>query len=77
MHLTRLLFSVALLATLGACSKGGDSDAQPASAPSAPVTESKDSTSLNIDTNSGAVSYETQDGADKTSISIGDNDDKK
>lgn len=73
MYLTRIVFSVALIAALGACSKGSDSSAQPASAP---ATESKDSTSLSIDTGSGAVSFESEDGADKTSISVG-GDDKK
>lgn len=77
MHLTRIVFSVALLATLAACSKGGESSAQPVSAPSAPAAESKDSTSLNIDTNSGAVSYDSKDGANQTSISVGGNENDK
>lgn len=77
MQLTPILFSVVLLATLGACSKGGESNTQPVSAPSPPATESKDSTSLSIDTNSGAVSYDSQDGANQTSISVGGKDDDK
>jgi hypothetical protein len=77
MQLTRIVFSVVLLASLGACSKGGDSVAQPVSAQSEPASEAKDSTSLSIDTNSGAVSYDSQDGADKTSISVGGDGDKK
>lgn len=62
---------IALLSVLGACSKGNDATAQPAATSSSPAAEVKDSTSLSIDTNSGAVSYETRDGADSTSISVG------
>lgn len=74
MRLPSLLVCVALVSVLGACSKGGDSTSQPAASSSVPAAEAKDSTSLSIDTSKGAVSYETQDGADSTSISVGGGD---
>ena len=67
MRLPFMLLSAVLLLSLGACSKKEEAPPAPSGA-----SESSGSTSLSIDTDSGAVSYEEQDGGNSTSISIGD-----
>jgi hypothetical protein len=69
-------FSLTAAATLslllGACS--GDKAAQNEGAADA----SDEGTSISIDTRDGAVTYESDDGKDSTSITVGgDDDDKK
>ena len=77
MRISSLAVSAALLLTIGACTKA-DNAAPAAAATAAPAaSESKDSTSLSINTDNGSVSYDKQDGGDKTSISIGDSEEKK
>lgn len=71
MRLAPVVVCIALFSALAACSKGGDPGAQATGSSGAPAAESQDSTSLSIDTSKGAVSYETQDGANSTSISVG------
>jgi hypothetical protein len=68
-----LVFASVLAVGLCACSKG---DPTPTAAPSAEPSSAKDSTSLNIDTDKGSVSYDAAKGDNKTSISIGEDQDK-
>lgn len=79
MRISYLAVSALSLLALGACTKPEDSApaAAAAAATAAPSPDASDSTSLSIDTDKGAVSFEQQDGADKTSISIGDSEEKK
>lgn len=77
MRISLLAASAASLLVLAACTKT-DESAPAASAAAAPAaSESKDSTSFSINTDNGSVSYDKQDGGDKTSISIGDGEEKK
>ena len=55
-----------LMLGLAACSQ--DKGANPAPASS----DAKDSTHLSIDTDNGSMSFESSEGGDSTSISIGD-----
>ena len=77
MRIAYLMVSAALLLALGACTKPDNSAPAASTTPAPAASESKDSTSLNINTDSGSVSYDKQDGGDKTSISIGDSEEKK
>lgn len=77
MRISYLAVSALSLLALGACTKPEDSAPAAAAATAAPSPDASDSTSLSIDTDKGAVSFEQQDGADKTSISIGDSEEKK
>ncbi len=72
MRTLSLTSAAALILLLSACS-GGDA---PQAAPAAAASEG--GTSLSIDAKDGAVSYESDDGKNSTSISVGgDGDDKK
>ena len=77
MRISYLAIPAALLLTLGACSKPENSAPAAAAASAPAATESKDSTSLSINTDNGSVSYGKEEGGDTTSISIGDSEDKK
>ncbi len=73
MRALTLTSAAALMLLLSACSGGDAPQAAPAAAAS-----SEGGTSLSIDTKEGAVSYESDDGKNSTSISVGgDSDDKK
>lgn len=73
MRTITLMSAAALALVLGACS--GDDAANSAPAAAAPEAGG---TSLRINTSDGVVSYETDDGKNSTSISVGEsNDDNK
>lgn len=71
MRTLSLITAATLFLLLGACS--GDKSAESNS--SAPASDS--GTSISIDTRDGAMSYETDDGKNSTSITVGGDDDKK
>lgn len=64
-----LTSAAALCLLIGACSKDEPTQAK--------TPESVGNTQLRIDTNSGEVSYENEDGGSSTSITVGGDDDKK
>lgn len=71
MRTLTLTSAAALILLLGACS--GD-DAPKSDAVAA---ESEGGTNISIDTNDGAMTYESDDGKNSTSITVGGDDDEK
>ena len=73
MRILALTSAITLGLLLGACS-GRDDDGEKAEGAASPPSSG---TSLSIDTQKGAVSYESDNGTSSTSISVGgDGDDK-
>lgn len=71
MRLAALASLTAGLLLVGACSS------EDASSPEDTSRDAGGSTSLNIDTDNGSISYEESEGDSSTSISVGSNDDDK
>jgi hypothetical protein len=71
MRTLSLSIAATLFLLLGACS--GDKSAESNS----PAPASDSGTSISIDTRDGAMSYETDDGKNSTSITVGGDDDQK
>ncbi|WP_293371290.1 hypothetical protein [Nevskia sp.] len=71
MRTLTLTAAAALILLLSACSGDKSPQAAPAAAPS------EGGTSLSIDAKDGAVSFESDNGKNSTSISVGGDGDKK